>query len=807
MVILRELKLKWLEKSSRPKLVISTFLFLIFIYVFSAVFLGVVRCPVSTPDPTWLLVDRHYKFVAELEKEKSDFGYWPLPDTIPEKILSITVAAEDKRFYSHFGIDLKSIGRALYTNYITHEAYSGASTIAMQCARLKNPGKRRWHKKISESVSAILKTVFYGREKVLRQYLKIAPYGNRIRGVNYAARRYFKKPIKDLSYAEIAILAAIPRAPGRFNVFRDIGFRKAKKRAYYILDRAKEYNFIDSVTYKDACNELSYMKLPKKEIRSEYTLHAILAIEKYLKQNPVTSLDPYNPTIRLALDLDLQEDVQQAVFKEMSKLRPFDCTNCAVLVLDKEKGQVLSYIGNELYSDELSAGNIDFIQTPRSTGSLLKPFIYASGIEYNGFNESTILTDVGLHFGDKENPYLTQNYDNEFIGPVLYKTALANSRNIPAVQVTKDVGIHKIYDNLSRLNVITGEVTADHYGLGMALGNVYTTLFRLCQGYLSLANKGDLYNLNFLYSDSSKVKERIFSPDIATHIQHMLSDPQARLPSFPRGGFLEYRYAVAIKTGTSRGFRDAWSIGWSDKYMVGVWLGKHDNESTKRLSGYGAAAPFVKSIFNILHPERNDGLSNISFKPPGSYKSCRISTLSGELAADDFPYATEAYFKPGTEPVKFGSPFKIIAIDKRNGLLASPLCKRKFVEFKRFITMPPLFKDWALREGLPVPPVKYSDLCGEWTNATDYKVTITNPADGAQLYIDPEMPADKSCLILNCIVKPESESVLWIIDGVEAGVSSYPYRLKWKITPGIHTFQAQVPYSNFTSPLITIKVL
>lgn len=806
MAILQEQKSKWFRNKKR--LILTGIALLFTFYAASAFVMGIIRSRFTIPEPTLLLVDRHYQFVAELEKTDSEFGYWPLPDTIPHLIKILTISAEDRRFYSHSGIDIVGITRALWSNYITRKSYSGASTIAMQCARLQNPGKRTWHKKISESVSALLFTVSYGRERVLRQYLTTAPYGNRICGVNYAARRYFQKPVQDLSYAEMALLAAIPRAPGRFNIFTVSGFNKAKNRAGFILDRAAEYNWIDSITYETACHELSHIPIPQKEYRSNSSLHAILAIEKYLNDNPVSPIDPYNPTIRLSMDLQLQEKIQQVVFSQMKNLRAFDCDNCAVLILDKSSGKVLSYIGNEYYFDSTAAGNIDFVQVPRSTGSLLKPFIYACGMEFNGYNESTLLTDVGLHFGDGKNPYITRNYDNEFIGPVLYRTALANSRNIPAVQVLRDVGIHRVHDILYNLGIVSGTATADYYGLGMALGNVYTDLYHLCQGYLSLANHGRKCSINFLFNDSLHDSYNIFSSDIAEHIQYMLSDPQARLPSFPRNGFLEYRYPVAIKTGTSRGFRDAWTIGWSDTYMVGVWLGKHNNTPTKKLSGYGAAAPFVKAIFSELHPDRDDGLSNVSFNPPGGYKPYMISTLSGALASPNFPYATRGWFKPGTSPeMNDLLPYKIMPVDTRNGLLASPLCRKTFVKYKRFISLPPLFKDWALREGLPVAPTSYSQLCGTWTEPVNYKLTITNPLPDAQLYVDPEMPPGHSSILLNCLVKPEVESVIWIVDGVEAGVSKYPYRHKWIIEPGIHTFQVQIPYTEFKSSIVKVKVM
>ncbi|MBD3356840.1 MAG: hypothetical protein GF363_06770 [Chitinivibrionales bacterium] len=797
-------------------------------YVISAVFVGMVRGRLRKVEPTYLLVDRRYDFVAELEKKGGDFGYWPLPDSLPDQIRLLTLAAEDKRFDSHPGIDPKSIARAVWCNYFERTSYSGASTLAMQCARLQNPAPRTWYNKISEAITAVILTVVNGKDKVLKHYLTIAPYGNRIRGINYAARRYFQKPIQDLSFAEAALLVSIPRAPGRFNMFTRDGFGKAKGRAVLVLKRAAEYGWIDTLTYENARHELTIMDRPKKEYRPPHALHAILAIKRHLARHPTRELDPFNPTVRLTLDLDMQEKIRRVVDAEMEKLDKFDADNCAVLVLDKKSGGVLSYIGNASYFDTINAGTIDFVHAPRSTGSLLKPFIYACGMEYNGYTAATVLTDVGLHFGGGRRPYVTRNYDNKYIGPVLYKTALANSRNIPAVQVLQDVGLHRVYDILCKLDIAEPGIDAFYYGLGLALGNLYASLYNLCQGYLSLANRGVKSSIGYFYpsrsrlvntpagADGGRIYARasnhysgipVFSPDIAEQIQHFLSNPQARLPSFPRNGFLEYPYPVAIKTGTSRGFRDAWAIGWSDTYMVGVWIGKHDNTPTNKLSGYGGAAPFAKAIFSELHPQRNDGLSDVEFAPPRSYEPHLISTLTGALAHEGFPYATYEYFKPGTAPTERVSPFRVLPIDIRNGLLATPLCRNDFVVYKRFMILPQLFKDWAIREGLPIAPARHSSLCGQWTQQVSHKISITNPAPDALLYIDPEMPGEYSSLILNCVVEPRSESVLWFVNGQEAAVSEFPYRHKWQLERGTHTFQAQVPYTQCRSPVITVTVL
>jgi membrane peptidoglycan carboxypeptidase len=280
----------------------------------------------ETPEPSFLLVDRKFKFLAELGNQENNYGYWPLPDSLPTRLVAMTLAAEDRRFYSHPGIDLRAIARALHQNYISRESYSGASTIAMQVARLQTPASRGWYSKLRESYTALWLTLRFGREKILRQYLTIAPYGNRIAGANYASRRYFQKPLVDLSWAEAALLAAVPKAPGKMNLFKSAGVQAAKKRAKLILDRALQYKWISAEQRQQASDELARLVLPVKEWREYEALHAVLAIENYLCEKANRRhivLNPLNPTLQTSFDLDLQQAVQSILTERISALRNF----------------------------------------------------------------------------------------------------------------------------------------------------------------------------------------------------------------------------------------------------------------------------------------------------------------------------------------------------------------------------------------------------------------------------------------------------------------------------------------------------
>ena len=760
------------------------------------------------PDPSLMLVDRHEHFIASVQNGDSLFGFWPLPDTLPEKAVQLAIAAEDRRFRRHSGVDLKAIARALYDNTFTSKPSSGASTIAMQVARIQEGHPRSLFFKLEEAFTALFITLQLGREGVMRRYLTIAPYGNRISGINYAARRYFRKPLDDCTWAEMAVLTALPKAPGRMNIYRKSGVKRALRRARTILDRSVAYGMIDSMQYRGALTELDHIRFPRRERRRDNMLHAIHAVGKDLLHDRVQlHLNPANPTVRLSIDGTLQDSVAEIAMKYMDSVRTRFADNMAVLILDRATGAVRCYIGSDYYFDTRNAGGIDYVQTARSTGSLLKPFIYSFGMEWNGYTAATLLTDIGLFFGDGKKPYITENYDRHYLGPVLYQCALANSRNVPAIQVLQDVGLPLAYRKMVSLSLTPDDGKADYYGLGLAVGNLYTSLWKLCTAYLTLANEGKKMTPGWLYSQvSTEPDTQIIARDVTGQIQHILSDPQLRLPSFPRGSFLEYPFPVAVKTGTSRGYRDAWTIGWSDTYLAGVWIGRHDNQPMNGVSGFDGAAPLLRNILLFLHADRAQGLENSGFPPPKEYKPFRIDNLTGERADPASPYTSTVWLKPGTEPLTSSTILRWMLIDKRNGLLASEDCPPSVTEMRQMSVLPAIFKDWAEKQGIPLAPDRYSPLCDGTGTIPDYKISVITPQNGSRLYIDPEMPSEMNTLTLNCQVTPRVNEVLWFVDGKEYEVVPFPYTVAWKIAPGKHLFQVQVPYTPCKSGVVSVEV-
>lgn len=777
---------------------------------------GLFDARLAARTPSLHLLDRNWRFIAALDDGAGGFGHWQMPDSLPQALVATALAAEDRRFASHPGVDARAVAGAVRDHYLRRGPKRGASTLAMQVARLQRTGQSGrksgwtggWYWKLHDAATALGLTARFGREGVLRAYFRDAPYGNRIAGAACAARRYFRKPVQDLSLAEAALLAAVPKAPSRFNLFDPFGFDGARRRATLILKRAGAYGFIAAEQRDGALAELAGLPRPERQARDPSVLH-------YMRQAARHAPAAGHPRgeVRTSLDLALQDSLQDLLRRELPRLLGWEAGNAAAIALDVRQGQVLAYVGSQGYFDP-RGGAIDFAALPRSTGSLLKPFIYAMGMEWLGYTAATVLTDLGHDFGAGTHSFLPENYDHKYLGPVLYKNALANSRNIPAVSVLKEVGVEAFYRRCIALGLARDDGQAERYGLGLSIGGLYASLAQLGEAYLALANQGMRRRLVWELPDSAtgsrpmpsdSTSERVMPADIAMSIRRFLADPVARLPAFPRGGNLEYPFAVSVKTGTSEGYRDSWCIALSDTYLVGVWIGNADFSATKGLSGYEGAARIAKRMLYALHPDRVDGLSDAEFQYPPGYVSAPVCRLTGKRADRNTPYATTEYFRPGTEPLEFSDVQRTLPVDARNGLLAYPGCPVP-IRWKRFTVLDPRFRDWAESQGLEVPPERYSPACGGRRVVDSYAVSITSPRSGSRFFLDPEMPEGMSLLPIACRIDPAPASVLWLADGEEVAEVAYPFTLKWKMRPGAHTFQAVVPGTNFRSAQVRMEV-
>jgi penicillin-binding protein 1C len=770
------------------------------------------RSKLVSPPATPIFTDRYGAFLAEgTADENAPLGFWdpivpqggiPLHGTVlPERIVACLLAVEDKRYYQHFGVDFRSLLRALVNN-LSGGPRQGASTIAMQVARLQRPGERTLWRKACEVGTAVWLNRKFGHENVLRHYLKIVPQGNRIHGVAYAASRYFQKPLADLSWAEAAVLASLPRAPGRMNLYRFEGRRKAFERAKLILNLLHKNGTLDAENLAISRRQLKSLKIPVKESRPYHSYHAILRL-----QEKINGTVPYTKPVLTTLDLPLQEVVDSIAGEAMEHLRQRGAGNLAVIVAERGTGAIRSYLGSDFYADTDFSGAINYATTPRSAGSTLKPFIYALGLEAGAFSPASVLADLPFNLVHSTGQYSIANYDERHLGPMLYRKALANSRNVPAVHVLKTVGLAKTYDLFRELGLAKDDRSASVYGLGLAIGGLYVTLEDLVAAYGVLGNDGKAFRLRWFETDDEEAPSQLIPEDVARQITLFLSDPLARLPTFTRMGPLEYPFPVAVKTGTSQGFRDAWAVAYSSKYIVGAWIGHPDHERMKQVAGLDAAQ-LVKEILLFLHPKERRGVTETPFPPPQSYQDSgesvgyqlvELCPLSGELATEACAETVLEYLPFGTEPTASCPVHQSFAVDRRTGALASPMTPPERVEIRSYAVLPPRFTAWGAVHGYDPPPASS-------TESPFVSIAIEAPVNGSVFRFHPDTPQQLQSIALRANVSPAVPEIIWYVDGEPFQKVAYPYTTRWHLRAGSHALQARFPHADIQSGIITITV-
>ena len=760
------------------------------------------RAMLIAPPATLYLEDRNGRFLGEVGASKDDeYGYWPLAD-LPPRVAAATLAVEDHRFYGHPGVDPIAVARAFWQNIRTGKRLSGASTLAMQVTRMQFPGPRRYFRKATEALTALFLTWRNGREEVLRHYLRIVPYGNRIHGVAYAARRYFNKPVEDLSWAEIAYLAAIPQAPARMNPFYVLGHQAATNRGKRILDLLLDTHRISREEHELAYNQIQGIRIPDWGERPLEGLHAILHLENMLTTPLTRKRISIRPVVRTTLDLDLQREITRTTVKALEHWRREGAGNGAAIVLDRKSNEVLAWVGSSNYFDKSHAGAIDYTSVPRSPGSALKPFIYAIALDRGAITPATILDDLQRGAGG------ITNADDTFMGPMLPRMALANSRNVPAANLLSWIGLEQGYDFLRTLGLHDNSKSVKRYGLGLAIGGMPVTLEQLVHAFTVFSQEGRLGDLIWYEGQSATEPRHILSEETARIVALYLSDPLARLPSFARMGALEYPFPVAIKTGTSSRFRDAWTVAFTSRYVIGVWLGDPDFQPMNRLTGYRSAAELVQRVLLELHRDQTQGLMDFGFPPPRGYQSLRLCALSGQLATSACERIVEEWFRPGSGPVEYCKSHILLAIDRRSGLPATPLTPPEFVDVRPFVDLPPQYAMWATSSGLPQIPRMQPDFAAFEQGGLTQRVRlrITAPENGLRLLRDPETPDENSTLALMADVHPCVPQIVWYVDQQPFQLVEYPYGARWRALPGEHTIQARVPNTNIISASIRIVV-
>lgn len=751
------------------------------------------RSDLVAPPPSTLVTDRHGAFLAEWGGDaQGGHGYWPV-EPLPERVAAAVLAIEDRRFAAHPGVDPLAAARALWRRL--DGGRSGASTIAMQVARMQQPAPRHLAAKLGEALAALALTARHGRQAILAQYLRLVPFGNGSHGIAHAARLYLDKPVADLSWAEIAFLMAIPQSPARMNPATPEGHARAVHRGRRILAALARDGVLGGPDLKLAQAQIGALPAPPRPARPEVALHAVLGLQG-------RGLD--NGLVTASLDLGLQQEVAGLAEAALAGFRSHGAEHAAVMVIDRASREVLAVIGSAGWRRG-PTGAIDFSRRPRSPGSTLKPFLYAQALERGAIAADTVLADLpGRSWG-------IGNYDHRFLGPMLPRQALANSRNVPAADLLRQMGIEEGYAGLRRLGLHRGERSAGHYGAALAVGALPTTLEKLVTAYGALADDGMLAPLVWTRSGAAGRRQRIWSTETARQVTLFLADPQARLPSFPRLGPLEYPFPVAAKTGTSQNYRDAWTIAWSRRFLVGVWLGRADARPMRGLSGTRAAAELARSVMLHLHERETIPSGSLTFPPPDGWRPAEVCARTGRRNTGLCDSVLTEWFSAAGLPEE-DDRYQRLAVDRRSGLRATPWTPPQHTAERVFVRLDAPFLRWGIANGLLPPPDRPSPLDApdgalpSVTSSGRPQLSILSPADRLRLIRNPETPPGLDIIALRASAGAGIEEVLWHIDGRLYAAGRSDGAIPWPLTPGTHRFQVSLPDGRGMSEAVTVTV-
>ncbi|MDP9099007.1 MAG: penicillin-binding protein 1C [Verrucomicrobiota bacterium] len=540
-------------------------------------------------------------------------------DDVPRNVIDAVLAAEDKRFYSHHGIDWLATGRAGFAGLMRGHIISGASTITQQLVKISVRRPRTLRAKIIETVTAFRLEQSWSKDQILLAYLNRLDFGNLNIGIATAADYYFGKPVSDLSDAEAAFLAGLPKNPRRLNPH--VAPEAARRRQITVLERMRNNHQLDMARYDAAIAETLTLRPPQRRFRAPHFVEMVL---RQLPETPAAE-------VRTTLDFRLNEQVEKIVRDRLAQLREQNVRNAAAVVIDNATGDVIALVGSENYF-EPGAGQVNGAWAQRSAGSALKPFTYLLALE-RGATPATMVADVRTSFPAAGGFYRPENYNRRCYGPVRYRTALASSLNIPAVKVLVAAGGPvALHERLRECGLTTLNRPAEIYGLGLTLGNCEARLLEMTNAYAGLARLGEFRPWRVLNTNPTSAR-RYSRPELVWQIADMLSDNSARTLAFGMNSSLRFDYPVACKTGTSTDFRDNWTVGFTPEFSVGVWVGNFDGAPMREVSGVTGAGPVLHAIFDYLH--RTYGTS--WYRTPAGIVERTIHPLTGKLLADGDP--------------------------------------------------------------------------------------------------------------------------------------------------------------------------
>jgi penicillin-binding protein 1C len=745
----------------------------------------------------------------------------PIPlDEMGTAIERAMIAAEDRRFYDHHGVDPRALARAFAQNLWHRRVVSGGSTLTMQLARTLRPRPRTLAGKWREAALALRIEWSLPKRRILEEYLNRVDFGPNLRGVGAASQAYFDKPPRALSLAEAALLAGLPRGPSLYALTRRPEL--AKKRRDRVLDRMEAAGVAGADEIASARAEPVIAQKEGAAFGAPHLVQGLVdgslakAQEGLLEAIQKPGIDRVETTI----EGPLQRAAEAATLASIHALAGRHVSAGAVVVIDNATGDVLAYVGSPDFFDEARLGQNDGARALRQPGSALKPFLYALAMERLGFTAATVLPDVELHVPvEGGGDFAPRNYDDKFRGPVRLRQALGNSLNVPAVWTIEQVGVEAFLQRLREHHFDALNEGPAYYGPALALGDGEVTLLQLARAYASLARGGVDRPLRFARAvvRSGGAREelpiaegtRVLPAAIAASITDILKDPRARAASFDEAEALRFSFDVAAKTGTSKGFRDNWAAGYTSEVTVAAWAGNFDGSPMDQVSGIAGAGPIFHAVMEVAMARREARALPIEPDSQG-FSRVAVCPLSGGAATPACGgHVLESLPADAARELASCDMHEDVAIDRRNGLRAGRGCPASFVEHRVYERYGPDLLAWARAANRPIAPDSFSPLCpadGSEEPAIAGALRIAYPHDGASFLLDPERPRELQALRVLVSAPPGARAIALRIDGAAPAKLAPPFATTWRLEPGEHVFVAEGPGGATSSPVrITVR--
>lgn len=705
-------------------------------------------------------------------------GQWRFSPTneIPEKLKQCMIAFEDDYFYYHWGVNPFSIGKAFLSNMKAKSVVRGGSTITMQVIRLSRNEKRTVYEKVIEAILATRLEFRYSKEEILNLYASYAPFGGNVVGYSAASWRYFGHTATNLSWAEAATLAVLPNSPSAIHLARKRDALKEKRNR--LLQKLHRKNLIDDYTLELALEE----DIPDKPI-------ALPQIAPHL----VSQMNSKYPgvTTTSTIDISIQQKVEGVANRWNREYRKHNINDIAAVVLDVETGEIIAYHGNSGFETNRGGSQVDIVDAPRSTGSVLKPFLFASMLDEGLLLPNQLVPDIPM----KISGFSPQNFNLKYEGAVKASEALSRSLNLPSVVLLRDYTYQKFYDKLKLLKFTTLNQPASYYGLSIILGGSEGKLIDVASAYMHLgqiATQQPTTLLKTRLDEESTPWPPQYTAGAAWQTLSILTEVNRpgeiawkRMPSMQMIGW---------KTGTSQGFRDAWAVGVNKKHVIAVWVGNATGEGNPELIGGRVAGPVLFELFNIFQNEQwidrpaNQFVDAEVCHQSGFLKSRFCSDIDTVLVA---PNAAQ-----NTDLICPYHHLVTLTADGKNRVYQSCAGEEGIIQ-KSWFTLPPVW-EWFYVKAHPeyevLPPFKKG--CGEDSMST---MQFIYPYTNADLIITKQFDGSYGPVVFELAHIDPNAQVFWHLDGHYIGETTYIHQQSLVPEDGHHVMAVVDGLGNTTS--------